>query len=104
PSIIITGMADKLIENVSLKNVKVVFAGGGNESVATSSVDSLFLMDSKYKSYPDYEMFGELPAWGLLSRFVNGLSLENVTFDLVKPDYRSALVAEKCNDVSILNL
>ncbi len=39
-------------------------------------------------------MFGELPAWGLFVRHVDGLVFDNVRFGTAAPDYRPVMVAE----------
>ena len=44
-------------------------------------------------SYPEFHMFGELPAWGLFVRHVDGLVLDNVKMSIREPDYRPIMVA-----------
>ena len=39
-------------------------------------------------------MFGELPAWGLYVRHVDGLTLNNVSLRIKAPDYRPAIVLD----------
>ena len=51
--------------------------------------------------YPEYHMFGTLPAYGLYARHAKDLTLCNVKFDLGSPDLRPALV---CDDVQDLEL
>ncbi len=44
--------------------------------------------------YPEFSMFGELPAYGLYLRHVDGIILRNVRFTLAAPDFRPAIVME----------
>lgn len=44
-------------------------------------------------AYPEFHMFGELPAWGLFVRHVDGLTLDNVVMSVRDPDYRPSIVA-----------
>ncbi|GHU98216.1 exo-poly-alpha-D-galacturonosidase [Bacteroidia bacterium] len=102
---LITGSPSSTIENVSIKNLKVTFAGGGTTAKASSSVDDLDrIMDGRYNRYPEYDMFGELPAWGMLCRNINGLRLENVQFVLQAEDYRTPVVIDNVQKVMIKNL
>ena len=43
-------------------------------------------------AFPEFHMFGELPAWGLFVRHVNGLNLDNVRMTVREPDYRPVMV------------
>jgi hypothetical protein len=42
--------------------------------------------------YPEFSMFGELPAWALYVRHVEGLKLQNIRFCLRDTDFRPAFV------------
>ena len=50
-------------------------------------------------SYPEFSMFGELPAWGFYLRHVDGLTLQGVKLSLREADYRPAFVLEDVADV-----
>jgi len=49
--------------------------------------------------YPEFSMFGELPAWGFYLRHVQGLKLSNVRLSLKADDFRPAFVLEDVNHV-----
>ena len=66
PGIIIAGMPDQLISDIRLKNIVIKFPGGVDRSMAKISIDNLATIPEKPDSYPEYDMFGELPAWGRL--------------------------------------
>jgi hypothetical protein len=51
--------------------------------------------------YPEYHMFGTLPAYGLYIRHAKGIVLRNVTLDFEHADLRPAII---CDDVVHLEL
>ncbi|MGB2866294.1 MAG: hypothetical protein WBC05_23395, partial [Sedimentisphaerales bacterium] len=55
----------------------------------------------KPADYPEYSMFGRLPAYGLYCRHVKGLKLLNVQLQLEKADQRHAVVFEDVEDAFI---
>jgi len=90
----IVGLPDQKIENVTLRNIHITAAGGGRRDRAEVTLGNLASIPEKRANYPEFSMFGELPAWGLFVRHVQGLRLENVTLELASPDFRSAIVAD----------
>jgi polygalacturonase len=98
---LVTGSPASAIENVKIKGLKVVCAGGGSTAVANAAIADLPKMDTRYGRYPEYDMFGELPAWGLLCRNVKGLQLENVELIAEAADYRAPVVVDRVQDVRI---
>ena len=91
----ITGLPGHPVEDVALENITVSFAGGGKV------IEDLASVSEKAKAYPEYRMFGALPAYGFFCRHVRGLRLSGVQVNTVQPDARPALV---CHDVSGLEL
>jgi polygalacturonase len=79
----ISGLPDSPIENVTLRNIRFVAAGGKGEE----------LRDRKMpypERYSPREM-GDRPSWGLYVRHARGIVLENVFFELAAADGRPAL-------------
>lgn len=91
----ITGLPGHCIENVFFSNINITFHGGGTREHAQREIPEL------PDEYPEYHMFGTLPAYGLYARHVKGLSLSNVRFELEKPDQRPALVCDDVEDLEI---
>ncbi|MHC4110376.1 MAG: glycoside hydrolase family 28 protein [Planctomycetota bacterium] len=94
----ISGLPGHAIENVTISNARLSFAGGGNKQ------DALRAIPEKPTAYPEYSMFGTLPAYGFYCRHVKGLKLRNTQLQLAKSDRRHALVAEDCENLSIDDL
>ena len=53
------------------------------------------------QKYPEFTMFGELPAWGLYLRHISNITLKNVQLSLKADDFRPLIVEE---DVEGLHL
>ena len=84
--IIITGMEGEPIRNVSLSNIRIQYRGGGQK------------VDTPYReqgtNYPEPRWAGPTPAYGLYARHVDGLTLRNVRFELLRPDERPDILLE----------
>ncbi|HZL09687.1 MAG TPA: glycoside hydrolase family 28 protein [Prolixibacteraceae bacterium] len=88
----ITGIEGHPVENVSLENIEISYPGRGNDGLAILPIYRLKDVPEQEAEYPEFSMFGELPAWAFYVRHVNGLSIKNVTVKAEAPDYRPAFV------------
>jgi hypothetical protein len=95
----ICGIPDHPVEGVTLSNIHVTYPGGGTQEEAARR-DLPELEDL----YPEYFMFGVLPAYGLYARHVRGLTLHNVQFELTSPDARPAVTCDDAANVEICGL
>lgn len=93
----ITGIPGHPVEDIMLENVELEYEGGGKEDWVISEVPD----ETRIRSYPEAQMFGRLPAYGIYCRHVKGIRLCDVTVRCRKPDSRPMLV---CDDVSDLLL
>ncbi len=95
----ICGIPEHPIENVTLRGIRVTYPGGGTrEEAARREIPELA------DQYPEYFMWGVLPAYGLYARHVRGLTLDDVRCDLAAPDLRPAVVLDDAEDIDIDNL
>lgn len=84
--IIITGMKGYPIRNVSLNDIYIQYKGGGSLlAKAYPELDA---------TYPEPKHLGPTPAYGLYARHINGLTLDNVKFDLKNPDQRKEIILD----------
>jgi hypothetical protein len=92
----IVGIPGMPVENITLRNVEIVYPGGGNKLYAYrgTSPEELDSIPEMIDIYPEFSQFKELPAWGLFIRHANGITLENVRLVAGKKDYRPAIVAD----------
>ncbi len=91
----ITGVPGYYVENVSFSGLHFTFPGGGTQEDAQRVVPEL------RDRYPEYHMFGTLPAYGIYIRHAKGVVFSNITLDSSKPDLRPALVAEDVEDLEL---
>jgi parallel beta-helix repeat protein len=91
----IAGLPDHPVESVTLERVRLLVRGGGRPEDAADPVPE------RPEFYPEFDLFGKLPAYALYARHVRGLTLRDVTVGFSNPDTRPALV---CDDVRQLVL
>lgn len=94
--ITITGQKDCVVENVTLSNIHLQFAGGGKQEDA----DRPFTDEAPY-GYPKYNNFGITPAYGINCKFLDGIRFNNIVFDYIENDVRPAFYMEDSKNVSI---
>ncbi len=93
----ITGVSGNFIEKISFRGLHLTFSGGGTQEDAQAMVPEL------RDRYPEYHMFGTLPAYGIYLRHIKGLTFEDVTLETAAPDLRPALVGEDVEDLELAN-
>ena len=87
------GLPDHPIENLTLRDVTLSFAGGG------TAADAARAIPEEPEKYPEYSMFGVLSAYGLFARHIRGLQIENVRCLSAAPDARPAFACEDVADL-----
>ncbi len=118
----ITGLPGNCIENVRISNVKITLKEGfGNVHLddyqlhllddAKLTVERNFgsqiknvtvdKVPEKPADYPEYSMFGPLPAYGFFCRHVKNLAFDNIDLSFEKADYRSALAFYDVHGLSL---
>jgi len=102
----IVGIPELPIENVILKNVEIIYPGGGNKLYAYrgTSDEELDSIPEMKDVYPEFSQFKELPSWGLFIRHAKGITLDNVRLVAGAKDYRPAIVADDVQGLEIKNL
>lgn len=91
----IAGLPNHPLENITLQNIRITYAGGGDEGLVDLVPPEL------EDRYPEYRMFGKLPAYGFYCRHGQNIRFDNVYLDYEQPEYRPAIV---CDDVDGLRL
>jgi polygalacturonase len=87
---IIDGMPDNPIENITLSGIHYTAVGGGRmEDALRKDIPHHY---GKRAECFNYE--GSLPAYGLYARHVNGLKLTNLQIDTMNPDERQCTYLE----------
>lgn len=95
--ILVTGVPGHYITGLTLENIQIGLAGGGNVEHARQ------LVPEAIDKYPEVKTFGPLvPAYGIWARHVKGLKLKDITFRLAANDQRPAFVCEDGRDVELI--
>jgi polygalacturonase len=97
----ITGLAGHPVQNVTIQNVEIIYGGGGKKEVAYISTDALGTVPENAAGYPEFTMFGEIPAWGFYIRHAEGIKLSNIKLSYQQEDYRPALIADDVNGLTL---
>jgi len=100
----IVGLPGFPVRDVTLDNINVTYAGGADKSYAYVSLDSLSSIPEREKDYPEFSMFGELPAWGFFARHAENIKLNNVTIKYIDKDFRPAIVLDDVKGISFNGL
>ncbi|MDO6430956.1 glycosyl hydrolase family 28 protein [Flavitalea sp. BT771] len=97
----ITGLPDHPVEDVTLEDITVIYPGGASKDTAYRCPDSLYLVPEREEAYPEFSMFGELPASGLFVRHAKGLRFKKVRFIYKREDFRPAFVLDDVSGLVI---
>ncbi len=102
----IVGLVENKIQNVTLKNIQIVYPGSGNPLYAKRGLTPAELdgIPEMREAYPEFSQFKELPAWGFYVRHAEGINFENVTFTALKKDYRPSVVLDDVKNATFSGL
>jgi hypothetical protein len=95
----VCGLPEHPIENLTLENIRLWFEGG------RAAQPGLHIPE-KPSAYPEYQMFGRLPAYGIYLRHVRNVRLRGLQTGFRRSDERPALVGDDLEglDLSAANL
>jgi hypothetical protein len=85
--LLISGITNHPVENLTLENIQIELPGGG------TAADAQIQLPEKEKAYPEYSMFGKvMPAYGIYARHVRDITFKNVQTTVKNPDARPAKI------------
>lgn len=94
----ITGLPAFSATKISLRDIRINFVGGGTGDLVSRKIEEY------PDKYPEYRMFGMLPAYGFYCRHVSGLYMENIELSFEKTDYRPPLYFQDVDGATISDL
>jgi hypothetical protein len=97
----IVGLKGYVIENVVLENIEINYPGRASRGMAYIPLTRLDQVPEATKDYPEFSMFGELPAYGFYVRHVNGLTMKNIKLTLDNSDFRPAFVFDDVQNLKM---
>ncbi|HEX8325779.1 MAG TPA: glycosyl hydrolase family 28-related protein [Tepidisphaeraceae bacterium] len=80
---IIAGIPGHPVEDITFSNLHFIHEGGGTEEQANR------IPPEREKDYPEPGMFGATPGYGLFVRHARNVVLNNISFEIAKPDHRA---------------
>lgn len=95
---IISGIPGHDIEDVTLKNIRIYYKGGGTKQQAALEPPE------KETDYPEPTMFGEIPAYGFFVRHVRGLEMNDVKISYLKDEARAPFVLSDAKSIDLRNI
>ena len=91
-AIVLNAIGDTILEHITFDDVHLTFGGGGTaEEAARRDVPHVA---------GEYFVLGPIPAYGLYARKVRGITLQNVRFQVARPDLRPAVVFDHVTDAA----
>jgi hypothetical protein len=96
----IVGLPGHPVQNVLLEDIDISYPGGGSRAKAQIPLDALQSVPEVSGAYPEFSMFGELPAWGFYIRHAEGIHFHNVRLSFEQADFRPALVIDDASDLN----
>jgi polygalacturonase len=93
--VLISGLPGHPIEDLRLSEIRIAYQGGG------TAADAALTPEEKEADYPEPDMFGNMPAYGMYARHVKSLSARDVLFTNDQPDARPAFVLDDVAGVDL---
>jgi hypothetical protein len=97
----IVGLEGYAVENVTLENIEINYPGRASKGMAYIPLNRLHQVPEAVKDYPEFSMFGELPAYGFYVRHANGISMKNIKLTLEDADFRPAFVFDDVQNLKM---
>ncbi|MBE6269819.1 MAG: glycoside hydrolase family 28 protein [Prevotella ruminicola] len=99
---VICGIPGNCIEHITLQNINITYPGRATKGMAYIPLWRKHDVPEQIGKYPEFTMFGELPAWGFYLRHIRNITLKNVQLSLAEEDFRPAIVEEDVENMLLL--
>ena len=90
----ITGIPGNRIGKVTLEDIEIEYPGRATKGQAYIPLWRIQDVPEQIEKYPEFSMFGELPAYGFYIRHAENIVFKNVKMRLKESDYRPAIVLD----------
>ena len=90
----ITGIPGNRIGKVTLEDIEIEYPGRATKGQAYIPLWRIQDVPEQIEKYPEFSMFGELPAYGFYIRHAENIIFKNVKMRLKESDYRPAIVMD----------
>ena len=99
-ALLIVGLPDSPVENVSLKNISIQYKGGLTKDDVREQRGSNSFFFGRNNGYPEPSAHGIQPAWGLSMQHARNISFKNVEMELMQPDEREKIYLKDVENFS----
>ncbi|WP_114940148.1 glycoside hydrolase family 28 protein [Mucilaginibacter endophyticus] len=96
----VSGIPGSPVRDVTLENIDITYKGTAKKQKAFFNIDSLTRVPEKISSYPEFSMFGELPASAFYARHTEGLNLKNIHINYTGQDFRTPFVFDDVSELA----
>lgn len=100
----VTGLPGHPVKDIVMENIDITYGGGAQKQIAEVPLNNLSSVTENVPGYPEFTMFGELPAWGLYIRHAEGVTLKNIKLNYVQNDFRPVIVSDDLKGFKITGL
>jgi hypothetical protein len=97
----IDGIKGYNVQDVTLENIDIAYEGTAKIDYSKFDISKLDTIPEVISNYPEFSMFGELPAWGFYVRHAEGISFKNINLSYQKNDLRAACIFDDVKQLSI---
>ncbi|MBE3134782.1 MAG: right-handed parallel beta-helix repeat-containing protein [Acidobacteria bacterium] len=96
--VLLSGIPGHPIEDLRLSGIRIAYRGGGTKA------DAALELPEKEDAYPEPDMFGRTPSYGLYARHVTSFGVHDAVFTVDQPDARPAVQLEDVAGADLDNL
>ncbi len=100
----IVGIPGYPVQDVTLENIEITYGGRASKEIACIPLKAITSVDENIAGYPEFSMFGELPAWGFYLRHAENIKMKNVKVNYREADFRPAIVADDVKKLVMNNI
>ncbi len=97
----IVGIPGHPVQNVAMENIEISYGGRANKDIAYIPLNTISSIPENEQAYPDFSMFGELPAWGFYMRHAEGIVFKNFKVSYKEDDFRPAFVFDDVKGIEM---
>jgi polygalacturonase len=94
----ITGLPNYPVENITLDNIRIRYKGGGTVE------DAAVKVPEKPEAYPEYKMFGLLPAYGFFVRHARNVRFTDIDLSFEQTEQRPAFIFDSVSDLRLSDI
>lgn len=97
----ITGIPGYDVQNITLENIDITYPGRASKAQAYFPLWRLKDFPERISDYPEFSMFGEMPAWAFYIRHAQNITMRNIRLKLDNGDFRPAFIFDDTKGIEL---